>query len=77
MNRIGVVKCPSPAGLESRRRVEWTRDALNHWIDEDHVTQICLFLNIGARNLKLFKRHEKMIRFIMKNILLSKNMCDM
>lgn len=39
MNRIGVVKCPLPG--TGRDRVEWTRDALNHWIDDGHVTQLC------------------------------------
>lgn len=39
MNRIGVVKCPSPRRWPSR--VEWTREAFNHWIDDSHVTQIC------------------------------------
>lgn len=40
MNRIGVVKCLTPRRA-ARNRVEWTRDALNHWIDDGHVTQKC------------------------------------
>lgn len=51
MNRISVVKYPSPA--LSQNRVEWTRDAFNHWIDDGHVVLKCCAAYEARENLKL------------------------
>lgn len=50
MNRIGVVKYPSLARWWPSR-VEWTREVLNHWIDDGHVTQSVALSDEARDNL--------------------------
>lgn len=64
MNRIGVVKCPSPRRWPSR--VEWTREAFNHWIDDGHVTQICSAV-ASAPIFKLLIPEQRRLNKLTKN----------